>query len=267
MKRSVFAGVLTVVLALTLSIPAGAAERAVHRGIDLWWTEGDGRTFIDFKFDPIPSGFFCALSEPFTGRIVWQGAPIATEVPGALGKTDTIIERLDDVVFDKRGRATTRIQVRALSFVSTAPIKTSCGLFQVKAVLDGVQPVTRMRLVRTREKGGFYIAPLELNVKLLFTPVGNPNARPLALKHHVRFNDNPRMPWVMERREGQIVHEAFVKADTDGDGTPDTTLPGTSNFTPGLDARQKDIYPGPCHRYIEYDEYGQPYSKFHCPEN
>jgi hypothetical protein len=262
-----FAGGLIVVLALAMSVPANAAERAVNRGIDLWWTSGDGRTFIDFKVDPIPAGFFCALSEPFTGRIVWQGAPIATGEPGALGKTDTIIERLDDAVFDRRGRAATRIQVRALSFVSTAPIKTSCGLFQAKAVLDGVQPVTRMRLVRTYEKGGFYVAPLELNVKLLFTPVRNPNARPLVLKHNVRFNENPRVPWVMNRPEGQIVHEAFVKVDTDGDGTPDATLPGTSNFTPGRDARQKDIYPGPCHRYTEYDAYGQPYTKWHCPEN
>jgi hypothetical protein len=266
MNRSIFAGVLIVVMVLAISVPASAAERAVYRGIDLWWTQGDGRTFIDFKFDPIPGGFFCALSEPFTGRIVWQGTPIATEVSGALGRTDTIIERLDDAVFDRRGRAATRIQVRALSFESTAPIKTSCGLFQARAVLDGVQPITRMRLVRQNEKGGFYVAPLELNVKLLFTPVRNPNARPLVLKHNVRFNYNPRMPWVMERPEGQVVvHEAFVKVDTDGDGTPDATLPGTSNFAPGFGARQKFDEEG-CHYFYEYDEYGNPYTKKHCPE-
>jgi hypothetical protein len=261
MKRSIFAGALIVVLALAMSIPASAAERTVFRGIDLWQTPADGRTYIEFRSDPIPAGFFCALSEPFSGRITWQGAPIATGVPGALGKTDTIVERLDDAVFNRRGRAASRVQLRALSLVSIAPIKTSCGSFQAKAVLDGVQPVTRMRLVRNNEKGGFYVAPLELNVKLLFTPVQNPNARPLVLKHNVRFNHNPRMPWVMGRLEGQVLsHEAFVKVDTDGDGTPDSTLPGTSNFTPGFGAREK-IIEG-CHTY--YDEYGN--RKMHCPD-
>lgn len=267
MNRSIFAGVLIVVLALAMSIPASAAERVVYRGIDLWWTQGDGRTFIDFKFDPIPSGFFCALSEPFTGQIVWQGGPIATGVPGALGKTDTIVERLDNAVFNKRNRATTRVQVRALSFVSVAPVKTSCGSFNVKAVLDGVQPITRMNIVRQNHKGGFYIAPLELNVKLLFTPVQNPNTRPLVLKQNVRFNHNPRMPWVMERPEGQVlVHESYVKVDTDGDGTPDATLPGTSNFTPGFGAREKIPVTGMCHYYTAYDEYGNPYTKKHCSD-
>jgi hypothetical protein len=259
MNRNVFAGVLIVVLALAMSVPASAAERAVYRGIDIWQTPADGRSFIEFKSNPIPAGFFCALSEPFTGRIVWQGAPIETGVPGALGKTDTIVERLDDAVFNKKGRATTRAQVRALSLVNIAPIKTSCGSFQAKAVLDGVQPITRMNLVRQNEKGGFYVVPLELNVKLLFTPEGNPNARPLVLKHNVRFNHNPRMPWVMGRPEGQVlVHESFVKVDTDGDGTPDSTLPGTSNFTPGIGARQK--LRADCHYY--YDEYGN--LKMHC---
>jgi hypothetical protein len=61
------------------------------------------------------------------------------------------------------------------------------------------------------------------------------------------------------RSEGQVlVHESFVKVDTDGDGTPDSTLPGTSNFTPGFGARQK--LPNDCHIY--YDQYGN--SKLHC---
>ena len=84
-----------------------------------------------------------------------------------------------------------------------APTPANSGLHPALAALKpmtaGVQPITRMNIVRQNQKGGFYVAPLELNVKLLFTPVGHPNTRPLVLKQNVRFNHNPRMPWVMGR--------------------------------------------------------------------
>jgi len=257
-KRLFFAGTL-ILLGLSLASPATAASQVVYSGIDVWSTRGDGLTFTDFKFEPIPAGFFCANSAPFEGRIAFGGAPIATGEGYELKKTDTIVLRLDDAVFDKRGRAATRIQVRALSLVSTAPIRTSCGQFNVKAVLDGEQPVTRMRIFRENEAGGFFVAPLALNVKLLFTSVGRPNARPLELKQSVRFNNNPRQPWSGEAGGRAFVHEDAVKVDTDGDGTPDTSLPGTSNFVAGLGARTKYVIYN-CHWTT--DEYGM--EKRHC---
>lgn len=261
MNRIVFASALILVLALAVSTSANAAPSIIHNGIDLWTTPADGRSLIDFKFEPIPSGFFCANSEPFSGKIVWKGTPIAAGEGYELGKVDTIVQRLDDAVFDKRGRATTRIQVRALSLEGTAPVKTSCGLFNVKAVLDGAQPITRMRIFREDEKGGFFIAPLALNAKLLFTPVGKPGARPVVLKQSIRFNQNPRTSWAVEGPNGDRSHESSVKVDTDGDGTPDTTLPGTSNFAAGAGTREKFDENG-CHVYYDHD--GN--QKVHCPE-
>ena len=45
----------------------------------------------------------------FAGRIPFKGVPVATSVPGVLGATDTITQRLDDAVFNRRGVATTRL--------------------------------------------------------------------------------------------------------------------------------------------------------------
>jgi hypothetical protein len=261
MSRSIFSGVLVVGLILAIAVPAIAATPVVHSGIDLWATPGDGRTFIDFKLNPIPGGFFCAGSEPFEGRVVFQGAPIKTGVTRELGNADTIVERLDEAAFDKRGVATTRIQVRALSLVGTAPIQTSCGAFTVSASLSGAQPVTQMRIVRQTATGGFYVAPLALNVKMVFTRVDDPSSRPIELKQDVRFNNNPPAAWQMERPEGQtVVHEAYVKVDTDGDGRPDTFLPGTSNFTAGMGAQRKYLSGG-CHYYDD----GTGTLERHCP--
>jgi hypothetical protein len=75
-----------------------------------------------------------------------RGLPIVTGDEGTLGITDTIVQRLDDAPFNKRGVASTRIQVRAMTFESMLPLKTSCGLYKVRLSLSGEQPITRMRM-------------------------------------------------------------------------------------------------------------------------
>jgi len=216
------------VLCLVVAVPAIAANFAIRSGIDVWTTKADGRTHYDFASNPIPSGFFCANSAPFTDIIFFKGSPIATGTPGALGRTDTIVQRLDDVAFEKSSVATTRIQLRALSLVSMFPVKTSCGSFNVKATLDGDQPITRMRLFRESPTGGRYIAPLALNVKMMFTPVDNPSARPLVLRKNIQFRPQPNATWTNKPSAGLVTHEGFVKVDTDGDGVPDAFLEGTT---------------------------------------
>src|SRR3954454_11110532 len=84
-----------------------AADRAIQNGIDVWSTAGDGSTFVDFAQNPIPAGFFCAGSAPFTAKVAFQGVPLMTDNK-ALGNTDTIVQRLDNAVFNKRGTAVTR---------------------------------------------------------------------------------------------------------------------------------------------------------------
>lgn len=231
-------GVFT--LFLLVALPMFAADRVIQSGIDPWRTPGDGRTFIDFSKTPIPAGFFCFKSAPFAERIVFRGVPVATGEPGALGRTDTIVQRLDDAVFGKNGVATTRIQVRALHFVSVQPIQTACGAFNVEVHLNGEQPVTNMRIVRENENGGRFFAPIAVNGKLVFKPVAGGSTELLELTRNVRFPANQGISWADRFAPKQGVRwTGFVKVDTDNDRVPDTFLPGTSQgFAAGASNRQ-----------------------------
>jgi hypothetical protein len=232
---------LALVLAALAAVPAAALDQTIYNGIDLWVTRGDGSTFRDFAEEPIPAGFFCAGSAPFTGKIVFRGLPVATGNPGELGTTDTIVQRLDDATFNRKGVAYTRIQVRALSFEAVAPIKTSCGFFRVTVALDGVQPVTRMRIIRDDGLGGRFLSPIWVDVKLMFTPVGRVRTgETLELTRALRFAPNPKAAWSVPGLATKQVR-GFVMVDTDGDSVPETFLPGTSNFVAGL--RTKALAP------------------------
>jgi hypothetical protein len=219
-----------VVTALIVAQAAFAAE-PVHKGVDLWMTVA-GRAQTSFADEPIPAGFFCPGSRAFTGTIAFKGVPLATSPSGSLGAIDTVVRRLDEAAFDDNGHATTRIQLMALSLASVEPIETSCGRYDVKASLAGEQPITTMRIFRTSALGGTYSAPLALNVKVTFTPVGGePRAR-LELTRRIELGPADHSVWayVNEAR-----YARGVRIDTDGDGLPDTTLPEPSNFRPGIE--------------------------------
>ena len=232
-------GILLTALAIALlaglsPLAAMAADTVIHRGIDTFTTTDNGKTYYDFASNPIPAGFFCKSSAPFTGRMTFKGLPLETGAPGQLHNADTVIERLDDAVFDATGTAMTRIQFRALSLASIRPIKTACGSFHVYVTLAGKQRETTMRIVRTSEGGGHFVAPLAVNARLTFIPV-NPNrdkrARKLELTGSFTFPPSP-LPWsttggAATKRVGTVL------VDTNGDLTPDTVLIGSSNFWPG----------------------------------
>src|SRR5262245_33596519 len=166
-------GILLAALAVVLlvSVSPLAADVVIRRGIDSFTTTANGKTFFDFAETPIPAGFFCKGSAPFTGRVTFQGLPLATGAPGQLHGADTVIERLDDAVFDASGTAETRIRFRALSLASVAPVKTACGAYHVYASLAGDQRETVMRIQRTQEGGGTFVAPLAVDARLTFIPV------------------------------------------------------------------------------------------------
>lgn len=245
-KNFVLAATLAV-LALCLASTLSAADRGViYRGMDLWTTPADGRTAVSFAENPIPAGFFCSSSEPFTGTLRFRGVPLETSPAGVLGNTDTIVERLDDAVFDHRGVARTRVQLRALSLVGMEPLRTSCGTFQITAGLDGEQPVTIMEIVRDGSFGGYFLAPIELNFRLSFYPVNQGREiqsqanrgtertyRPLQLVQFFRLSSNPRAGWTFEPGEDGVRHQDVVNIDLDGDGAPETEFPGTSNIAVG----------------------------------
>lgn len=258
-------GLLAVLLLIAL--PTFAADRVIQSGIDPWRTPGNGTTFVDFSKSPIPAGFFCFKSAPFTGRVIFRGIPIVTGEPGALGKTDTIVHRLDDAVFDKNGVARTRVQIRALHLVSIEPIQTACGAYNVEVSLNGEQPITNMRIVRESENGGRFFAPIAVNSRLVFTPLRGGSSEILEITDNVRFPVNQGRSWADHFAPNQGVRRAgFVQVDTDNDRVPDTFLPGTStNFAagatsrPGLGGRKPvtQIPTEPCHGTG---------AKLHCPE-
>jgi hypothetical protein len=222
------------VLSLLLGLSPLAADPIIQRGIDVFTTPADGRTYYDFAQSPIPAGFFCNNSQAFTDRVAFKGLPLATGASGQLLGGDTVIERLDDAVLNARGTAVTRIRFRALSLVSIAPIKTSCGAFHLYVSLGGPQRVTKMSIHRTQERGGTFTAPLAVDARMTFIsvkPAKNKAARKLELKGRFTFPPIP-LPWslttsTMKNKIGPVV------VDTNGDLTPDTLLPGTSNFAPG----------------------------------
>ncbi|HEX6898274.1 MAG TPA: hypothetical protein VF789_01110 [Thermoanaerobaculia bacterium] len=235
--KKVWSVCLGVAMLALLAVPAGAAE-GIESGADLWHSV-TGYTFSSFTEDPIPAGFFCPSSKPFSGIIQLEGSPLATAPAGALGDIDTIVRRLDKGVFNEKGEATTRIQLMALSLASVKPIETECGQYDVTASLGGEQPVTEMKIVRTSDDGGFYVAPLELNVKVVFTPVSGKGER-RELTHRVSLGPGHQSYWAYNRGSAAKVAEAArrtgtIKVDTDGDLAPDTLVPALGNFVAGFD--------------------------------
>jgi len=220
------------VSSLLLGPPLLSADSVIPHGIDAFSTVGNGKTFYDFSYNPIPAGFFCKGSKAFTGRVAFKGLPLATEPLGHLQKADTVVERLDDIVFDDKGVGSTRLKFRALSLVSTAPVTTSCGAFHVYVSLARQQRVTTMTVFRTHESGGQFSGPLAVDVRMTFIPVKpgrNQGARKLEIMDRVTFPAIP-LPWSLV--PGTTAQKTRpVTVDTDGDLIPDAQLPGTSNFS------------------------------------
>lgn len=171
--------VLSLALLVAGSASAGGFSR-IAPGLDNWQTLGGGATRYSFAEQPIPAGFFCAGSEPFRGAVEFEGVPLRTEPADALGTTDTVVERLDTAVFNKRGVAVTRLQARALNLVGTKLVRNSCGAYKVSATLAGQQPVTRLTFQRENEFGGTFNADLRLRVQVTFTEVKSGETRTLV---------------------------------------------------------------------------------------
>ncbi|HET9211451.1 MAG TPA: hypothetical protein VFR03_13670 [Thermoanaerobaculia bacterium] len=220
---------IAIVAALISGAPVFAAD-AIHNGVDLWMTVA-GFAQTSFADEPLPAGFFCEGSQPFTGTVVFKGVPFATAPAKSLGGMDTAVRRLDDAVFNEKGEAATRIQLLALSLASVKPVETSCGKYDVRVSLAGEQPVTTMKIFRTEALGGTYSAPLALNVKAVFTPVNGTKSARREVTRRIELGPGSRSVWAYVQAPQ---YPASVKIDTDGDGKPDTLLPTSSNFVAGV---------------------------------
>ncbi len=231
------------VLALLLALPMLASSKdddpaallhsqdVIFSGIDLWVTPADGWSYSDFSEEPIPAGFFCQGSAPFSGKIAFRGGSLTTVPAGAIGDADTIIERLDDAVFNADGLASTRLRFLALSLVSIEPVETECGQFQAHLGLEGEQPLTTMRIQRQGARGGVYASDISVHAKVTFTPLGG--GTPLILSQKVHFDHREGTPWA--RTPGQSSRPArnYARVDVDGDGQAETVIPRPGNFLAG----------------------------------
>ena len=224
------------------------ADTVIHRGVDTFTTTANGKTFYDFSQNPIPAGFFCKSSAAFAGKMTFKGVPLETGAPGQLHGADTVIERLDDATFDATNTAVTRIQFRALSLVSITPLKTACGDFHVYVTLAGKQRETTMRIYRTSEGGGKFLAPLAVDARLSFIPVKPGKSRgasKLELVGNFTFPATP-IPWSTTGR-ADAKRIGAVLVDTNGDLVPDTLVFGGTNFNPGWTPESaKLVQTGPC---------------------
>lgn len=214
-----------VVLALLLTLPAAGLDR-IPPGFDLWVTPADGTSYTDFAAHPIPAGFFCPGSAAFTAKVVMRGRPMSKE----LGAIDTVVERLDEGVFDAKGHATVRLRLKAIQLESLKPIQTSCGEFQLRAHLDGEQPITSMVVTKTSAEAGFLRSSLALNLRLEFVPVRGKGAV-LSLRQSVSFSSSAPIPWVNVPYAKYTTNAAWV--DTTGDGKADAQIPLGGTFQVG----------------------------------
>jgi len=217
------------IFALIGGSPLFAGE-TIHNGVDLWMTVA-GFAQTSFASNPLPAGFFCESSQPFTGTVKFKGAPLTVEPAGSLGAIDTIVRRLDDAKFDAKGEADTRIQLMALSLVSTKPIETSCGKYDVAVSLTGKQPVTMMKIFQSDAFGGTYTAPLDLNVKAVFTPVNGNKSGRREVTRRIDLGPGTHSVWAYVNLPR---YKQGVRVDTKGNGRPDTLLPPSSNFLAGV---------------------------------
>jgi hypothetical protein len=231
-NRNILAAFVAVLLLSVAPLAADTADPMIARGIDVFTTTANGKTFYDFASAPIPAGFFCKKSKPFNGRVYLKGLPLETGAPGQLHGADTVVERLDDAAFDATGRAQTRVRVQALSLVSINPIKTACGDFHAYVTLDGKQRTTTMTIYRTSERGGKFLAPVSVSARMTFVPVNKTrDSRKLVLKGDFSFPAQ-EAPWAFEGGPG-TKRIGSVMVDTDGDLVADTHFAGTSNFSAG----------------------------------
>ncbi|MEM7051731.1 MAG: hypothetical protein AAF604_18835 [Acidobacteriota bacterium] len=225
--------VQVLVVAALLVSPAFAANDVITAGPDLWETTDNGSTRADFLLEPIPAGFFCNGGEAFRGSIAFKGVPLTTRPADILGTTDTIVQRLDDAVFNGSGHARTRVQVLAMEFEGLDIVKTDCGTYHVRTVLEGKQPITEMEILRDDDNGGRFLAEIAVRVRLIFSPIDAVEKGTRTLVRELAFAPAPNARWANKVGPDGIETPAAVMVDTDADRTPDAWIGGTPDFVTG----------------------------------
>lgn len=237
----------------TLALVATGTAACAESGIDLWVTPQNFGTYFDFASNPIPADFFGPGSDPFSGRITFQGTPLTT--PG-FGYTDTIVRRGAPVRAAQGGSDTVPIEIVALSLVSCNPITVTYGAnvtqkWDVRAFLSGVLPQSTGSMTVVRNPcgdGGTFDAVLPVTPRLVFSNAPLEQTRILD-NGKARILETPKGHWSDSAPPGVSLCNAQPGAMVDHDGDPQTPmhgpLPGTTaNFHPGI--RVDRCGPGDC---------------------
>ncbi len=226
-----------------LCAPAIAQPPYIVPGIDAFQTSSTVPSVADFSAVPIPAGFFCAGSPPFTGSVTFQGAPLVTDPPGILGNADTVVERLDPIDFAS-GDVTSAIVIRALNLFSNDVINVFCPAtgdtsWRVSACLCECQDATKIKADLGCENCGKFSGNLSVNVCLNFTNIATGEVRG-PVSHPVTLAIDG-MGFCTNAGPGDLEVSSPFKVDTNCDGRPDLVLPGTTNFFPGRSCDTEDV--------------------------
>ena len=234
----------------------GSAQVVLLPGDDGWQTPPPGpggiETFIEFGVGsnpPLPPGFFGPGSDPFVGRVRFEGAPFETLPPGALGETDTIVRRLDFCDLPAPGtQCVVPIQIVSLSLRSVEPIIVTFGgggsptPWDVRVCLSEFlpQPQGQMVLRLDCPDGGTFDSDLPVIPKLIFSQgFQNQVLDPAPLAQLQSHNEE----WVLPFGPGGFDPPGHgvtplppgVQIDIDCDGIFEDLTIGESNFRAGFD--------------------------------
>jgi hypothetical protein len=222
-----------ILLAVFLLAGMPAFAQTISAGIDVWNTPDDGNTKItSLVSNPLPQDFFCIGSPSFSQEIKLKGKTIATNDSG-LGSSDTVVQRLSSATFSG-GVATTTIQVKAISFEEHAPLSISCAdgthTFHVRVILDQhtTAPTSSMTIRSDGTgTGGTFDATVIVPGQITFTDIGT--GAVLGPVYDTVNLQASNAAWADNVGTGGVNHPGSVTIDTNGDGVPDLTVPGTSN--------------------------------------
>jgi hypothetical protein len=153
-------------------------------------------TSMDFSRQYISRGFFGPGSDYFIGFIRLQGAPVD---PVALGTTDTIMQRLEDINISENERKVSPLALVVVSLVSVNPITVTYNgghnaeLWDVRVSLQPNQDQQgRMIIMQTSPDGGRYdtLQPARLMITFIRRSDNATRALPFGV-----MIDSDAVPW------------------------------------------------------------------------
>jgi hypothetical protein len=220
----------TLFAALIVAAVPALAQDVIARGTDSWRTAGDGTSYTDLS---LPAGFLDRDCPAFQGRVILAGVPIETSPENAFSGGDTLIERLEDAKFDDKGVARTKIAVRGLHFRGVDSLKTDCGEWTADVGLAKQQTPTDMTIVREDANGGYFTAPISVDVVWTFTRASDRAQRSLGTSNILTSDE--RSPWQFEScsKTAATIRTAAI-LDPNNHGKPALKIAAASRgFYPG----------------------------------